>query len=126
MTVELQELQARLDEALGRIQRLEERLDAGEATPTRWHYLVGRPHPWRRQLSIKGRNLTVGQLLSTIRANHLTPEQASEDLGLPLAAIQEALAYAEENKALLELEASEERRRLRERGHALEPQHLPR
>ncbi len=36
----------------------------------RWQYLIARPHRWRRQLSIKGRNMTVGQLVSTIHANH--------------------------------------------------------
>ena len=67
MSVEMRDLQVKLDEALTRLQRLEERMDLpAEST---WRFLVSRPHSWRRQLQIKGRNLTVGQLLATMRAN---------------------------------------------------------
>jgi uncharacterized protein (DUF433 family) len=66
---------------------------------------------------VKGRNLTVGQLISTMQANGLSPEQASEDIGLPLAAIREAETYYAENRSLIELEAAEERRRLIQRGY---------
>ena len=126
MSIDIQTLQQQLEGVLNRIQRLEERLGILEGGEACWRYLVARPHPWRRQLSLKGRNTTVGHLVSVVRANGLTPEQASEDLGLPLDAIREAVAYYEENRALIELEAAEERRRLAERGHALEPQDLPR
>jgi uncharacterized protein (DUF433 family) len=125
MSTEIEVLQERLNEALSRIQRLEERVATEDPAP-RWRYLVERSHPWRRQLSIKGRNTTVVQLISAVRANGLSPEQASEDLGLPLQAVQEALAYYDENRTLIELEASEERRRLAERGHRLEPERLSR
>lgn len=114
------QLQTKLDEAFSRIGNLEAQLGAAETVCPPWCYLVARPHAWRRQLSIKGRNMTVGQLVSTIRANRLTPEQAAADLELPLGAIQEALAYHNENRGLIELEAAEERRRLADRGHALE------
>jgi uncharacterized protein (DUF433 family) len=123
--MELQELQQQLTEALNRIERLEERL-SGVEEAARWRHLIRRPHRWRRQLGLRDRNITVGQLVSTIRANKLTPEQASEDLELPLEAIQEALAYYAENRELIAGEASEERRRLAERGYALEPEDLPR
>ena len=52
MTIELQALQEQLQDALTRIARLEQRL--GEREAPRWHYLMSRPHPWRRQLYIKG------------------------------------------------------------------------
>src|SRR5437764_7033427 len=104
---EMQQLQNQLAEALGRIQHLEDEMSSGKELP-RWQYLLARPHRWRRQLSIKGRNLTVGQLVSTVRANRYTPEQASEELELPLAAVYEALAYAAEHRDLIEMEASEE------------------
>jgi uncharacterized protein (DUF433 family) len=123
--MEMEQLQSQLAEALGRIQDLEERISSGKELP-RWQYLIARPHRWRRQLSIKGRNMTVGQLVSTMRANRYTPEQASEELELPLAAIYEALAYNAEHRDLIEMEASEERRRLGERGYPLEPKDLPR
>jgi uncharacterized protein (DUF433 family) len=117
---------AKLDEILSRVQRLEEQIGPLTVHIARWRYLVARPHPWRRQLAIKGRNMTVGQLISTIRANRLTPEQACQDLELPLEAIHEAMTYYTENRALIELEAAEERRRLSERGYSFEPQPLSR
>jgi uncharacterized protein (DUF433 family) len=120
---ELQQVQTQLTEVLGRVQHLEEEIAHGTETP-RWLYLISRPHRWRRQLCIKGRNMTVGQLVSTIRANRYTPEQASDELELPLPAIAEALAYFEENRGLIEMEASEERRRIGERGYPLEPENL--
>lgn len=125
MAPEIQQMQTQLAEALGRIKLLEQEISNGKDHP-RWLYLVDRPHRWRRQLCIKGRNLTVGQLVSTVRANRQSPEQASEDLDLPLAAIEEALAYYAENRALIEMEAAEERRRLAERGLPLEPKDLSR
>jgi uncharacterized protein (DUF433 family) len=132
MTEELQTLTARLEDLVTRLGRIEDRLGAqngsnGTADPgARWQYLLARPHRWRRQLWVKGRNMTVGQLVSTIRANRLSPEQASDNLELPLAAIYEALTYYAENRGLIELEATEERRRLAERGLPLEPKDLPR
>lgn len=56
-------------------------------------YLVARPHSWRKQLYLQGRNMTVGQLVATMRANKLSPEEAADDLSLPIAQVQEALAY---------------------------------
>jgi uncharacterized protein (DUF433 family) len=123
MPSENQVLEAKIDEALTRIERLEQQREEGVSP---WVYLVARPHPWRRQLSIKGRNMTVGQLLASMRANQLAPEQASMDFELPLAAVHEALAYEKQNPSLIDLEFFEERRRVAERGHALEPAHLPR
>jgi len=122
---EIEQMQSQLAQALGRIQHLETEIGNGKELP-RWHYLIARPHRWRRQLSIKGRNMTVGQLVSTVRSNRYTSEQASEELELPLAAINEALEYYAENRGLIEIEASEERRRLGERGYPLEPKDLPR
>jgi len=124
MSLGLTEVQAKLDDALQRIQRLEEQVDASTTVPP-WRFLVSRPHAWRRQLCIKGRNMTVGQLVSTVRANRLSPDAAAEELELPLEAVQEALAYYAANEGLIQMEASEERRRLAERGYRLEPQTLP-
>jgi len=122
---EIQQLQNQVAEALSRIQHLEEEMKNGKDVPP-WQYLISRPHRWRRQLCIKGRNMTVGQLVSTLRANCYTPEQASQELELPLTAINEALAYYTENRQLIEMEADEEKRRLAQRGYPLEPKDLPR
>jgi uncharacterized protein (DUF433 family) len=116
---QMQKLQIQLADLMNRIQHLEEEISSGQELP-RWQYLIARPHRWRRQLSIKGRNMTVGQLVSTVRANRYTPEQASDKLELPLPAITEALAYYAEHRDLIELEANEERRLLAERGFSLE------
>jgi uncharacterized protein (DUF433 family) len=132
MTEEMKTLCAGLEDVTTRLGRIEEQLalkDSANRTAdpnARWQYLIARPHRWRRQLSIKGRNMTVGQLVRTIGANRMTPEQASDRLDLPLAAVNEALAYYAENKGLIELEASEERRMLAERGYPLEPKDLSR
>src|SRR6266404_299275 len=103
---EMQHMQNQLTQALKRIEHLEQEWNGGKES-CRWQYLILRPHRWRRQLSIKGRNMTVGQLVSTVRANRHTPEQASEELELPLAAIYEALEYYAEQRDLIEMEASE-------------------
>ena len=84
---ELQEVQSQLTEVLGRLQHLEDAVGHSEPSP-RWQHLVSRPHRWRRQLSVKGRNTTVGQLVGTIRANRYTPEQRATNwtFRLPLSA----------------------------------------
>jgi uncharacterized protein (DUF433 family) len=70
--------------------------------------------------------MTVGQLVSTVRANRLSVEAAAKDLELPREAVQEALDYCAANEALIQLEAGEERRRLAQRGYPVEPQDLRR
>jgi len=72
-------------------------------------HLVQRPHSWRQQLFIKGRNLSVRQLVGTALANRMNEEEAAEDLSLPIEAIREAFAYFDQNKELLELESAFER-----------------
>jgi uncharacterized protein (DUF433 family) len=121
---EMQQMQNQLAEALDRIQHLKQELSSGKEFP-RSQYLIARPHRWRRQLRIKGRNMTVGHLVSTARANRYTPEQASQELDPPLAAIYEALAYYPEQRDLIEMEASEEKRRVGEQGYPLELIDLP-
>lgn len=126
MATQLEEVQARLDEVMRRMDQLEVRQTAIEGQERRWKHLVYRPHPWRQQLSLKDRNMTVGQLVSTIRAQKYSPEQASEDFELPIGAIYEALTYHAENRDLIEREVTEERRHARELGIPLEPEDLRR
>jgi uncharacterized protein (DUF433 family) len=90
-----------------------------------WRHLVYRPHPRRHQLSVRGRNLTVRQLVGSIKANTLNPQEAAENYDLPVEAIEEALRYAEENRELLELEARQERQRLQDKGHDLGARTVP-
>lgn len=116
----LEHLEQKVAEVTLRLERLEQ-AQAEERVLFQWRYLVERRHPWRRQLSLKGRNMTAGQLVATMKANAMTAEQAAADFDLPLDAIQEAARYCEEQKDLIALEALEERRYLMEKGYRLEP-----
>lgn len=76
-----------------------------------YRWLVAVPHPWRRQLSLKGRRLTAGQLVDVLHANRLSAEAAAAEFDLPVEAVREALDYCERNGELVAAEAAEERRR---------------
>jgi len=83
-----------------------------------YQYLVARDHSRRCQLYVKGRNLTVGQLVYSMRADHLLPEHAAERYNLPLEAIQEALGYYHAHREGIDAEAEAEKRYLQERRTA--------
>lgn len=87
----------------------------------KWMYLVDQAHPWKRQLFVKGRKLPAAVVWSGMLVNKLSREQAADNWDLPVEAIDEILAYCEENKALLEMEAAEELRRLEQKGISIEP-----
>lgn len=90
-----------------------------------WQYLVERPHPWRRQLYIKGRKLPASTVWQDTLANQMSPEEAADNWNLPLAAIHEVFQYCETHQELLKMEAEEERCRLEEQGVSLEPATIP-
>jgi uncharacterized protein (DUF433 family) len=137
----LQELMRRMERLETRVEELARRVEVGPATePTApfaargeaeelpvppWRHLVARRHPWRRQLYLKGRNMTVRQLVGTIKANRLSPEEGAENLELPVEAITEALEYAARNQDLLAAEVEIERSLLAQRGYKLGPPTLP-
>lgn len=73
-------------------------------------YLVVRPHPWRRQLSFKGRRLTVGQFIGRMRTEKWTPEQAAAEFDLPAEAAYEALEYGDQYASLIAAEDAEDAR----------------
>src|SRR5712692_10594979 len=115
----------RLDTIEGRIRRLEERIDRREmreAAVEPWQYLVRRQHPWRKQLYVKGRNITARQLVGSMKANQLDEQAVAGDYHLDVEAVREALAYCENNKELLETEAEIERLMLKRGGVARGPQ----
>ena len=91
------------------------------ASPENWQFLVARPHPWRKQLAIKGRKLLASTIWHDILTNSMTAEQAADNWALPLAAIQEVIQYCETHQELIQLEADEEKHRLREQGVSFEP-----
>ena len=86
-----------------------------------WQYLVSRPHPWRKQLYVKGRKLLASTIWQDLKVNHMTAEDAAENWNLPLSAINEAIQYCENHQDLIKLEADEERYRLETKGVSLEP-----
>lgn len=79
---------------------------------TQWQYLEERPHPWRKQLYIKGRKLKAFTLRANMIANNMTPQQAADNWDLPLAAIYEVIEYCNTHQDLLKQEAIEELHRL--------------
>jgi uncharacterized protein (DUF433 family) len=82
--------------------------DPRESRVEPWKYLVRRQHPWRKQLYVKGRNMTARQLVGAMKANEFDEATAADDYDLPIEAIREALAYVEQNKELLEAETEAE------------------
>ena len=88
---------------------------------TQWQYLEQRPHPWRKQLYIKGKRIKASIIYSDLIANNETPAEAAENWDLPLAAITEVIEYCETNQELLKQEAEEGLRLLEAEGVKLEP-----
>ena len=119
----------RLDKIEGRLQHVEEmlvywkqnRVDGREAAVEPWRFLVRRQHPWRKQLYLKGRNLTARQLVGSIKANQLDDEKAAANHHFPIEAIREALAYVEKYGELLETEAEIERLMHKRVAHVPQP-----
>jgi uncharacterized protein (DUF433 family) len=100
---------AALESRLRHLEEVIEQREPREAAVEPWHYLVRRQHQWRKQLYVKGRNMTARQLVGSMMANKLAAGQAAADYRLPIDAVQEAIAYAQHNKELLETEAEIER-----------------
>ncbi len=90
-------------------------------TQTEWKYLEKRPHPWRKQLYLKGRRLKAFDLWANMIANDMTPEEVADNWDVPLKAVQESIQYCETHRDLLKQEAETERLHLEERGIPLEP-----
>jgi hypothetical protein len=86
-----------------------------------WRYLVARPHPWRRQLYVKGRKLLASTVWIDMQTHGMTLEEAADNWDLPREAIQEIVRYCEGHRELVGMEADEERRRLLAGEVSLEP-----
>lgn len=85
-------------------------------TVSKWTYLVEQSHPWKKQLYVKGSKLPAAAVWTSYKVNNLTMEEAMDNWNLPAEAISEILEYCEINQRLLEMEASEELRRLEDKG----------
>jgi uncharacterized protein (DUF433 family) len=98
-------------EMLGQLERFKE-LSVPAVEPLvfgHYQYLVTRPEKGREQPYLKGRNMTVGQLVYKMRANQLSVEQAAEDMDLPEKQVMEALAYYQIHHDLIESEMEEDK-----------------
>ena len=68
-----------------------------------------RDHPWRRQLWVKGRNITAGDLVRTASIEGWAPEETARQFDLPLKAVVEAVRCAESARELITAEEAENR-----------------
>ena len=98
------------------------RIETRETAIEPWRFLVRRQHPWRKQLYVKGRNLTARQLVGSIKANGFDENKAAENYHLPVEAIREALDYVDKNLDLLAAESEIERLMQKREGGARVPQ----
>ncbi len=89
-----------------------------------WRHLVRRRHTWRRQLYIKGRNMTAWQLVRSKRASKFNEEETADDYDLPVEAVREALLYVEKDRKLIDVEDQIERLMLSRGEVARGPQPL--
>lgn len=115
-------------ETLQKLERYRE-LSVPAAEPLRfehYEYLTARPETGCKQLYLKGRNMKVGQLIYTMRANHLSAEEAARDFDLPIQQVREAEMYYHVNQTLIEQENQESKQRLIDAGVEVESAYLPR
>src|SRR5258708_1666888 len=77
------------------------RIESRETAVDSWRFLVRRQHPWRKQLYVKGRNLTARQLVGAIKSNQFNEETAAANFHLSIDAIREALSYVEQKPQLV-------------------------
>jgi uncharacterized protein (DUF433 family) len=80
---------------------------------TTYQWLEPKPYKkFTKQLGIKGRNMTVWNLVADIVVSEVTPEEMARRFRLPIEAVQEALQYYCDNKEWIDMEVDEEGRRL--------------
>lgn len=86
----------------------------------RWTWLVEQPHPWRRQLWIKGRRMRAAEVVGHMKGNGWTAEETARQFDLPVEAVLESQRYVEANSELIEAETMEEQR-VAQRAATLHP-----
>lgn len=83
------------------------------STNTTYHWLEPKPYKrFTRQLGIRGRNMTVWNLVADVVVSGHTPQEVADDYRLPLEAVNEALEYYHANKDWIDAEINEEGRQL--------------
>jgi uncharacterized protein (DUF433 family) len=82
-------------------------------TNTTYQWLEPKPYKKStRQWGIKGRNMTVWNLVAPIVVREVPPEEMARRFDLPPEAVQEALNYYNANKEWIDAEVEEEGRQL--------------
>jgi uncharacterized protein (DUF433 family) len=72
---------------------------------TTYQWLEPKPYKkFTRQWGIKGRNMTVWNLVASIVVRSETPEAVAQDYDLPVEAVREALDYYSSNKEWIDAE----------------------
>jgi hypothetical protein len=84
-----------------------------------WKYLAPRAEGSRRQLFLKGRRLSAANVWLDMLTNDRTKAETAENWDLPIDAIEEIILYCESNRPLIDMEAQEAARILREHGNHL-------
>ena len=87
-------------------------------TPTTWAYLTPNPKSAYKQLFIKGTRIRAEVLygLTVDGSEPMTPEEVAADYGLPLEAVQEAIAYCQTNPPEIEEDFRREEARMEASG----------
>jgi uncharacterized protein (DUF433 family) len=80
---------------------------------TTYQWLEPKPYKrFTRQWGIKGRNMTVWNLIADVVVSEAAPEEVARRFRLPVEAVQEALDYYASNKAWIDAEVDDEGREL--------------
>jgi uncharacterized protein (DUF433 family) len=83
------------------------------STEATYQWLEPKPYKkFTKQLGIKGRNMTVWNLVADVVVSDVPPEEVAADYRLPVEAVQEALDYYYTNKEWIDAEVDEVGRRL--------------
>ncbi len=77
------------------------------STKTTYQWLEPLHKKSTKQLGIKGRNMTVWNLVASIVVSNVSPEEMARRYRLPLEAVQEALDYYYANKEWIDTEIDE-------------------
>lgn len=81
-------------------------------TETTYQWLEPKPYKKHtRQLGIKGRNMTVWNLVHGVVVSGVRQEEMARRFDLPLEAVQEALDYYHTNREWIDREIDEQARR---------------
>ncbi len=86
-----------------------------------YQFLVARPHPWRRQLFVKGRKLLASTVAEDMVVNERSLAETAANWNLPVEAVTECLQYTEANLALVEAEHDEQLLQMRQAGVVFGP-----